>query len=93
MKLKAALPIAAMALLISACDDNDSGTNPTDETGTVVIQFDNMVGGLPLTLDTETYTNAAGNAGSNGSGSGNGRGNEAGNGRRATGSGKNWFMI
>jgi hypothetical protein len=46
-----------LPILTSACGDED----PAEATGTVVIQFDNVVDGAPLALNQMIYTNPAGN--------------------------------
>ncbi|KAA0993975.1 hypothetical protein FXO21_08035 [Dyadobacter sp. UC 10] len=45
-----------MALLQFSCSDND----PQVETGSIVVNFDNMVGDANLALNSGTYINAAG---------------------------------
>ncbi len=63
MRRMIALGAACSALLlVSACDDDDDGgTQPVAGTGTLVVQFDHVVGAEDLALNTGTYTNAAGN--------------------------------
>lgn len=46
-------------LAFSACGDDPVGLTGF---GTVVIQFDNVVGGTPVAMNTGTYMNAAGNS-------------------------------
>jgi MbnP len=51
--------LVALAALSSGCGD-DATTEPAGP-GTVVIQFNEVVSGAPLVLNTGNYTNAAGN--------------------------------
>ena len=53
------LPIIMMGVVLtSACDDDPVGL---EGFGTVVIQFDNVVAGAAVAMNTGNYTNAAGN--------------------------------
>jgi hypothetical protein len=60
VRVGAAVACATLVLFVAACDE-DELTEP-DGPGTVVIHFDNTVGGAPLALNTGQYTNAVGNA-------------------------------
>lgn len=51
--------IGALALVAGGCDD-DNPVTPAGP-GSLVIQFDNMVGASALQLNTQAYANAAGN--------------------------------
>ncbi len=55
------LLLATFLLAFTACkkDDNSLDFNPND-TGSIVLEFDNVVGDKPLELDKGTYTNALG---------------------------------
>ena len=59
-------PVAALvlALGLTGCDDNDNDDNPDpgNQTATVILQFDHMVGGAPLALNSGNYTNASNEA-------------------------------
>jgi hypothetical protein len=53
--------LAAMsAFVFTACEKDDDDDSGSDATGTIELEFDNIAGDRDLLLDTETYTNAAG---------------------------------
>lgn len=56
-RLRPLLTLLLLPLVATACDD------PVDLSGfgTVVIQFDNVVAGAPVAMNSGSYTNAAGN--------------------------------
>jgi hypothetical protein len=54
--------VTACSLLLSSCDDTPETKTPAPAVGEVDLEFDSVVGSLPLALDGATYTNAAGNA-------------------------------
>jgi hypothetical protein len=53
--------LLACAVGLTACSDKDSGTEPEEGSGTVIVAFDHTVGGAALVMDGTTYQNAAGN--------------------------------
>lgn len=53
--------LAAIGASLAGCG-GDGPTVPPPTTGTVALQFDHRVGASDLVLETDTYTNAAGNA-------------------------------
>lgn len=59
-------PMAALvlALGLTGCDDNDDDDNGGggSQTATVILQFDHMVGGAPLALNSGSYTNSSNEA-------------------------------
>ena len=59
MTFRRALLSLLVPFALAACSDDPAGLSGT---GTVVIQFDNMVDGTPVQMNTGDYTNAAGNA-------------------------------
>jgi hypothetical protein len=60
MAVRPALLLAAALVLAPGCSDETTPA-PGTPVGTVVVQFDHTVGNVPLELDQQIYTNAAGN--------------------------------
>ncbi len=50
-----------MSTAALACSDDDATGPDGSGVGTVILQFDHVVAGTPLQMNTGTYTNAAGN--------------------------------
>ncbi len=57
--LAVALTLTLTAAFTAGCK-KDKDSEPTNQTGTFSVEMDNTVGTQPLTLDSETYTTAAG---------------------------------
>jgi hypothetical protein len=52
--------IAAFSLFAVSCNDDDDPVTPPTENGQIRLQFSNKAGSKDLVLNSETYTNAAG---------------------------------
>jgi hypothetical protein len=52
--------IAAFSLFAVSCNDDDGPVTPPTENGQIRLQFSNKAGSKDLVLNSETYTNAAG---------------------------------
>ncbi|WP_025764387.1 MbnP family protein [Dyadobacter tibetensis] len=51
---------AVFAMVLVSCDNNMAPLEPQASTGSLKLEFDNVVGDRDLKLDTDFYTNAAG---------------------------------
>lgn len=53
--------VALFTLVLTSCKKNETVT-PVDEKGAFTLEFDNVVNGNPLVLETQNYTNANGDS-------------------------------